>query len=245
MSLREAAQQALEALERADKISGYGNNRKAITTLRAALSEEKNENTVQSTGGVHSRVSDGANRGVEAVTDCHEKEGNKLSPPYALILADRFEGFSIDHDPQGWPAIRQRELLKAAAELRSQHEEIERLNNCLMWEQHRVEHVGTHGPGCAEWGPKHYECLLRAHKALKAQINKREPLTDCGDAGHNEGRCGNASCITPIKREPLTIGQLFDLYNEHAKCQEEDWLVSGWLAFAAAIERAHGIGGGE
>ena len=30
-------QQALEALERADKISGYGNNRKAITALRAAL----------------------------------------------------------------------------------------------------------------------------------------------------------------------------------------------------------------
>lgn len=40
MNLREAAQQALEALERADNISGYGNNRKAITALRAALAED-------------------------------------------------------------------------------------------------------------------------------------------------------------------------------------------------------------
>lgn len=39
-TLRDAAQQALEALERADKISGYGNNRKAITALRAALAED-------------------------------------------------------------------------------------------------------------------------------------------------------------------------------------------------------------
>jgi hypothetical protein len=39
-NLRQAAQQALEALERADKISGYGNNRKAITDLRAALEEQ-------------------------------------------------------------------------------------------------------------------------------------------------------------------------------------------------------------
>lgn len=36
-TLRQAAQQALEALERADKISGHANNRKAITALRQAL----------------------------------------------------------------------------------------------------------------------------------------------------------------------------------------------------------------
>lgn len=39
MGLKEAAGQALEALERADKISGCGNNRKAITALRAAMEE--------------------------------------------------------------------------------------------------------------------------------------------------------------------------------------------------------------
>jgi hypothetical protein len=42
-NLREAAQQALEALEKADKISGYANNRAAITALRAALAEPVQE----------------------------------------------------------------------------------------------------------------------------------------------------------------------------------------------------------
>ena len=38
--LRTAAQQALEALERADKISGYANNKKVITALKAALAQQ-------------------------------------------------------------------------------------------------------------------------------------------------------------------------------------------------------------
>ena len=55
--------------------------------------------------------------------------------------------------------------------LREHMAEIKRLNECLIWEQHRAEHVGTHGPGCATWGPKHYECLLRAYKALKERAH--------------------------------------------------------------------------
>ena len=75
-TLRDAAQQALEALE-----DIFGKNKVdvgAINVLRAALAKEQNENTVQSTGGVHSRVSDGADRGVEAVTDCHEKAADHI-----------------------------------------------------------------------------------------------------------------------------------------------------------------------
>lgn len=40
---REAAQQALEALDRADKISGYANNKKARDAIRSALSEPESE----------------------------------------------------------------------------------------------------------------------------------------------------------------------------------------------------------
>ena len=41
--------------------------------------------------------------------------------PEALRIAYCFEGFAIDHTPNGWPAIRQQQLNEAAAELRRLH----------------------------------------------------------------------------------------------------------------------------
>jgi hypothetical protein len=42
----EAMKQALEALERADKINGYANNKKAINTLRQAIAEAEKQEPV-------------------------------------------------------------------------------------------------------------------------------------------------------------------------------------------------------
>jgi len=39
--------------------------------------------------------------------------------------------------------------------------ENERLNKALKWEQHRAGRVGTHSPGCWQWGSQHYECAMR------------------------------------------------------------------------------------
>ena len=85
--------------------------------------------------------------------------------------------------------------------LREHMAEIKRLNDCLTWEQHRAEHVGTHGPGCAMWGPKHYECLLRAHEALKKRTSQEfrqvEPVAHI--SGYKQGYC----VIEPIDRNVL------------------------------------------
>ena len=42
----------------------------------------------------------------------------------AIEIAASFESFAIDHAPDGWPAVQQKELSEAAAMLRKQHEEI-------------------------------------------------------------------------------------------------------------------------
>ena len=47
--------------------------------------------------------------------------------PAALRLAELFELFAIDHEPDGWPGVRQAELNEAAAELRRLHDENEAL----------------------------------------------------------------------------------------------------------------------
>ena len=62
--------------------------------------------------------------------------------------------------------------------LRSLHDaaEIGRLNKCLHYEQHLATHIGTHGPGCHNWGPQHYECAVREIDALKDKLPAETPF---------------------------------------------------------------------
>ena len=47
------------------------------------------------------------------------------------------------------------------------HAEIERLTACLKWEQNWFSRVGTHAPGCWQWGPGHYLCAVRHIEGLE------------------------------------------------------------------------------
>lgn len=53
--------------------------------------------------------------------------------------------------------------------------EIDRLETCLIYEEHRGSRVNTHADGCYEWGPGHYECALKRITQLESQchIEKR------------------------------------------------------------------------
>lgn len=89
-----------------------------------------------------------------------------MTTPQALALADKCE-----ESAASW--LREIDTRKqAAALLRTQHAEIERLNAAVKWEQNRAERIGTHGPGCRTWGPAHYECLLRTIERKDALLRQ-------------------------------------------------------------------------
>ena len=49
----------------------------------------------------------------------------------AIQIADSFDLFAVDHTPDGWPAVQQKQLTEAALMLRKQHEAIVNLRETL------------------------------------------------------------------------------------------------------------------
>ena len=50
--------------------------------------------------------------------------------------------------------------------------EIDRLNKCLTYEQHRAGRQGTHWDGCHTGGPEHYQCALRRVAELESMLEE-------------------------------------------------------------------------
>ena len=170
----------------------------AMSGLRAALAEEKNENTVQSTGGVHSRVSDGANCGVEAVTDCHEK--------------------AADHIP---------DATKMMASVREHRTVGATIKDCLIVEP--VAYVTGYSKG---------RCIIEP----VGYANKKGLFRCADDADEAFKASAIPLYATPPKREPLMDAHLTALCRVHWDRQAN---ILDHIAYARAIERAHGIGGEE
>lgn len=83
--------------------------------------------------------------------------------PEAIRLAEVFETYAVDHQPDGWPAIRQETLNSAAAELRRLHAENEALRVAL--EQQAVEPQQLKSP-CAR------QCEAQAFKIEIRQLTR-------------------------------------------------------------------------
>ena len=50
--------------------------------------------------------------------------------------------------------------------------EIERLRQCLKYEENRSNRIGTHSEGCWGWGPRHYECAVREIERLRIALER-------------------------------------------------------------------------
>ena len=88
------------------------------------------------------------------------------------------------------------------------------------------------------WNKDTVEVSSRIQKALAEQPPQQEPVADfCRECltynGHHEG-CSH-STISPPQRKPLTDEEIRSIWND-GDCYEE-------IAFARAIEAAHGIKG--
>ena len=98
---------------------------------------------------------------------------NALMPlEQAIALALSEAGFTTQTEDEALQSAADK--LAIAADGRER--EIERLRTCLKYQDDREAHIGTHGPGCYAWGPRHYECALGRLSELAALTEEVERL---------------------------------------------------------------------
>ncbi len=122
--------------------------------------------------------------------------------------------------------------------------------------QQALDHLVSFRP--MAWSPETAEKLYAAITALRAalaqpDVDSYQPLTlprkhvraaaptaqDCGEYGHSEGACGNASCLPTVPTEPMTLGptpQRTPLTEEALTTPGAVRLPPGWKCLEAYLE---------
>ncbi len=135
--------------------------------------------------------------------------------PEALAIAVIFKDFAIDHTPDGWPAVKQMHLNAAAAELERQHAEIDRLTDAYCGAREDL----------AIWKRR----ALVAEEKLRAESAASSRLVSELNAQNGPTHMGEPA----RQRKPLSVDRIKEL---------SVGMAFESVAFARAIESAHGIG---
>lgn len=78
------------------------------------------------------------------------------------------------------------------------------------------ERIGTHGPGCADWGPRHYECLRAELSALRERMAEAEKVIE---------RLGTTAALLQANAEGCAVNHHGEDFHLHG--------MPGWLSDTA------------